>query len=156
MPPNSTWEEDASQPLSAAGSSSILSIARLVDASLQSLSPTPLSGSSSIIIWLLCVFGGVHRLLRALASLDWKVPGFQELLPLGSRRGLSIRGTQAWFPHAWWAPPGPGTEPVSPALAGGRLTSGPQGSPQVYLSVATGLRCVPGSQNWINGSSVIL
>ena len=85
MPPNSTWEEDASQPLSDAGSSSILSIPRLVDASPQSPSPTPLSGSSSIIIWLLCVFGGVHR--RSLAARG---------LSLGSEQGLpSNCGAQA-------------------------------------------------------------
>lgn len=69
--------------------------------------------------------------------------------------GLSIRGTQAWFPHAWWAPPGPGTEPC-PLLAGRILNQWTQGGPQVYSSVTTGLRCIPGSQNWINGSGVIL
>lgn len=84
MPPNSISEEDASQSLSAAGSSSVLSIPLLVDASLQSLSPTPLFGSS-IIIWLLCVFGGVHR--RSLAARG---------LSLGSEQGLpSNCGAQA-------------------------------------------------------------
>ena len=42
MPPNGIWEEDASQPFPAVGSFSVLSIPWLVDASLQSLSPTSL------------------------------------------------------------------------------------------------------------------
>ena len=33
-----------------------------------------------------------------------------------------------------WDPPGPGLEPVSPALAGGFLTAGPPGSPPAVAS----------------------
>ena len=40
---------------------------------------------------------------------------------------LSGCGTQAWFLHATWELPEPGTEPASPTLAGGFLTTGPSG-----------------------------
>ena len=40
-------------------------------------------------------------------------------------QGLSSCGTQAWLPCDKWNPPGPGIEPVSPALAGELLTTGP-------------------------------
>ena len=42
---------------------------------------------------------------------------------------LSSYGTQVWLPHGTWNFPGPGIEPVSPALAGGLLTTGPLGKP---------------------------
>ena len=35
--------------------------------------------------------------------------------------------TQTSLPHSLWDPPRPGIEPVSPALAGGFLTTGPPG-----------------------------
>ena len=42
---------------------------------------------------------------------------------------LSNRGFGALLPLGMWNLPKPGVEPMSPALAGGFLTSGPQGSP---------------------------
>ena len=43
--------------------------------------------------------------------------------------GLSRCGTQAQLLRGMWDLPGPGTEPVSPALAGGFLTTVPPGKP---------------------------
>ena len=40
---------------------------------------------------------------------------------------LSSCGAQASLLHSIWTLPGPGIEPVSPALAGGFLTTGPPG-----------------------------
>ena len=44
-------------------------------------------------------------------------------------RGLSSCGTRASLLHGTWDLPGPGIEPVSPALAGGFLTTAPPGKP---------------------------
>ena len=54
----------------------------------------------------------------------------------GSRaleRRLSSYGTQAQLLHSMWDLPGPGLEPVSPALAGGFLTTAPPGKPGCFL-----------------------
>ena len=40
---------------------------------------------------------------------------------------LSSCGTRALLPRSMWDLPGPGLEPVSPALAGGFLTTAPLG-----------------------------
>ena len=45
-------------------------------------------------------------------------------------RRLSSCGTWAWLLHGMWDLPGPGIEPMSPALAGGFLTTGPPGKSQ--------------------------
>ena len=42
-------------------------------------------------------------------------------------RRLSSCGTKAWSLGGMWNPPGPGLEPVSPALAGGFFSTGPSG-----------------------------
>ena len=42
-------------------------------------------------------------------------------------RGLSSCGTQAQLLRGMWDPPGPGLEPMSPALAGGLSTTAPPG-----------------------------
>ena len=48
-----------------------------------------------------------------------------------STRALELRlsscGTQAYLLHSMWDLPGPGLEPMSPALAGGFLTTAPPG-----------------------------
>ena len=44
-------------------------------------------------------------------------------------RRLSSCGTRAWLLSGMWDLPGPGIEPVSPALAGGFLTTVPPGKP---------------------------
>ena len=41
--------------------------------------------------------------------------------------GLSSRGTWTWLLRGMWNLPGPGVEPVSPALAGGHLSTGQPG-----------------------------
>ena len=43
--------------------------------------------------------------------------------------GFSSCGTWAQLLRGMWDLPGPGHEPVSPALAGGFLTTAPQGKP---------------------------
>lgn len=61
-------------------------------------------------------------------------------------QGLS--SCDAW---AWWDLPGPGIEPTLPALVGGVLTTGPQGSPlfsqfsmlSSHSALTTGLLCAP-------------
>ena len=40
-------------------------------------------------------------------------------------RGLSSGGARAWLLHHMWNLPGPEIEPVSPALAGRFLSTGP-------------------------------
>ena len=42
---------------------------------------------------------------------------------------LSNCGSRAQLLHGMWDLPGPGLEPVSPALAGGFLTTAPPGKP---------------------------
>lgn len=58
------------------------------------------------------------------ASLWW-------LLCCTGSRTLGLSSCDAWpqMPGGMWDLPGPGMEPMSPALAGGFLTPGPQGSP---------------------------
>ena len=46
-------------------------------------------------------------------------------------RRLSNRGSRAQLLHGMWDLPRPGLEPVSPALAGGFLTTAPPGSPDI-------------------------
>ena len=60
----------------------------------------------------------------------------QWLLLLGSVDfrpcGLSSWGPQVWLLCGMWTPPKPGIEPMSPALAGGFLTTGPSGKSSLY------------------------
>ncbi|XDA73429.1 hypothetical protein R6Z07F_003652 [Ovis aries] len=49
-----------------------------------------------------------------------------------SASSFSTCGAQAGPSHGVWSPPGPGTEPVPPASAGGSLTPGPAGSPRGF------------------------
>ena len=48
----------------------------------------------------------------------------------GLECGLSSIGAGAQLLRGKWGPPGPGIEPLSPALAGGFFTTEPPGSPQ--------------------------
>ena len=48
-------------------------------------------------------------------------------------RRLSNCGSRAQPLRGMWDPPGPGLEPVSPALAGGLSTTAPPGKPQDLL-----------------------
>ena len=45
-------------------------------------------------------------------------------------RRLSNCGSQAQLLRSMWDPPGPGLEPVSPALVGGLPTTAPPGKPK--------------------------
>ena len=49
---------------------------------------------------------------------------------------LSSYGARASLLHGMWELPGPGLEPLSPALAGGFLTTAPPGKPSRLLSTA--------------------
>ena len=49
--------------------------------------------------------------------------------PLTVEHRLSSCGARAYLPCRRWDLPGPGIEPVSPALQGGFLTTGPPGKP---------------------------
>ena len=76
----------------------------------------------------------VRGLLIAVASLvaehGLQARGLQQLWLAGSvvvARGLSSCGSRAQLLHDMWDLPGPGLEPVSPALAGGFLTTAPPG-----------------------------
>ena len=50
-------------------------------------------------------------------------------------RGLSNCGSQAQLLRGMWDPPRPGLEPVSPALAGGFLTTAPPGKSLFNLNI---------------------
>ena len=59
------------------------------------------------------------------------------LQSMGSRRvGFSSCGARASLLRAMWVPPGPGLEPVSPALAGRFLTTVPSGKPKLFFSTS--------------------
>ena len=70
--------------------------------------------------------GGYSSLRCAGFSLQW----FLLLRSTGSRRaGFSSCGARAQLVCGMWDLPGPGLKPVSPALAGGFLTTAPPGKP---------------------------
>ena len=69
---------------------------------------------------------------RAWALGTWASAVVPRGLSCGSRAPecrLSSCGTRAQLLRGMWDPPGPGPEPVSPALAGGFLTTVPPGKP---------------------------
>ena len=72
---------------------------------------------------------GYFLLLCAGFSLRWLSCG--RAWTLGA--GFSSCGTQAWLPHSMRDLPRPGMEPMSPALAGRFLTTGPPGKPENQL-----------------------
>ena len=65
-------------------------------------------------------------LLRSTGS---RCAGFSSCGPQALERKLSSCGAQAQLLHGMWDLPGPGPEPVSPALAGRFLTTVPPGKP---------------------------
>ena len=65
----------------------------------------------------------VHRLQQL-----WHV-GFNSCGSWALEHRLSSCGARAQLLHSMWDLPGPGLEPVSPALAGGFLTTAPPGKP---------------------------
>ena len=71
----------------------------------------------------------MHRLLAAVAALvveplDVQLGGCNSQAP---EHQLSSHGSWAYLPCGMWNLPGPGIEPMSLALAGRFLTSGPPG-----------------------------
>ena len=48
-------------------------------------------------------------------------------------RGLNSRSARASLPRGVWNLPGPGIEPMFPALAGGFLTTGPPGKSHIAI-----------------------
>ena len=100
----------------------------------------------SFFFWLHWVFVAAHRLSLVVASGGYsslRCAGFsQRWLLIAEHAGfsscgarasvvvacrLSSCGTRAQLLHGMWDLPGPGLEPVSPALAGGFLTPAPPG-----------------------------
>ena len=82
------------------------------------------------------LFVVVRGLLIAVASLvaehRLQARGLQQLQHTGSwaiECRLSSCGTRAQLLRGMWDLPGPGLKPVSPALAGGFLTTAPPGKP---------------------------
>ena len=67
------------------------------------------------------LFIEVHRLLTVGASLVWGTWAIES--------GLSSYGAWAWLLRGMWDLPRPGIKRMSPALAGGFLTTGPPGKP---------------------------
>ena len=65
---------------------------------------------------------------------------------------FSSCGSPAQLPHGMWDLPGPGSEPVSPAWAGGFLTTGLPGSPSDPLSAPLDLLPLPGSPPSVPGT----
>ena len=72
---------------------------------------------------------GYFLLLCAGFSLRWVSCGRAWTLAAG----FSSCGAQAWLPHSTRDLPRPGMEPMSPALAGRFLTTGPPGEPENQL-----------------------
>ena len=77
----------------------------------------------------------VHRLLIAVASLvaEHRPPG--AWASVVAECGLGSCGTWTYLPCGMWSFPRPGIELVSPALAGGFLTTGPRGKYQHGLYI---------------------
>ena len=113
-----------------------------------------------VYFWLRWVFGAAHRLPLLVASgghsLLW-CAGFSLRRPLllqstGSRhtglsrcglraleRRLSSCGARAQLLRGMWDLPRPGLEPMSPALAGGFLTTAPPGKPEFLKSLESNM-----------------
>ena len=68
--------------------------------------------------------------------------GFSSCGSRALERRLSSCGSQAWLLCGMWDLPGLGLEPVSPALAGGFLTTAPPGKPlnSLLMSLAASRR----------------
>ena len=71
--------------------------------------------------------------LLLLQSTGSRWAGFSSCGTWALERRLSSCGTRAYLLRGMWDLPGPGLEPVSPALAGGFLTTVPLGKSPIYL-----------------------
>ena len=92
---------------------------------------------------LVAVSGGYSSLWCAGFSLRWllllqsmgsRCVGFSSCGSRALEHRLSSCGTWAWLLRGLWDLPGPGLEPVSPALAGKLSTSAPPGKPSIDFS----------------------
>ena len=66
----------------------------------------------------------VHWLLW-MQSMGSRACGLSSCSSPALKRRLTGCVAQAKLPHTMWNPPGPGPEPMTPALAGGFSTTGP-------------------------------
>ena len=69
----------------------------------------------------------MHWLLQ-MQNMGSRARGLQQLQsedPALAARWLNGCGARAKLPHSMWNPPGSGTEPMTPELAGGFSTTGP-------------------------------
>ena len=86
---------------------------------------------------LVAVSGGYSSLRCAGFSLWWLLllqsMGSSSCGTRAPERRLSSCGARAELLHGVWDLPGPGLEPVSPALTGGFLTTAPPGKPHIFL-----------------------
>ena len=73
------------------------------------------------------------RWLLLLWSMGSRCTGFSSFGSRAVEHRLSSCGARAWLLCGMWGLPGPGLEPVSPALAGGFLTTTPPGMPNRYI-----------------------
>ena len=73
------------------------------------------------------LFVAVRGLLIAVVSLCCRAWVLSLRASVVAARGLSSCGALAQLLRGMWDPPGPGLEPVSPALASGFLTTAPPG-----------------------------
>ena len=72
-------------------------------------------------------------LLLAVASLVAEHGLYDAQASTVAALGLSSCGSWAQLPCGMWNLPGPGIESVSPALAGGFLSTGPPGKPTLWF-----------------------
>ena len=77
-----------------------------------------------------------HRLQAHKLQQLWHT-GFSSCGSRAQERRLSSCGTRAQFLRGMWDPPGPGLDPMSPALAGGFLTTAPPGKPHTGSFLVT-------------------
>ena len=80
--------------------------------------------------WLCCAVSSAGE--WGLLSSCGAQASFCSAFSLVAEHGLQSAGSvaKAYSPHGMWDLPGPGIEPVSLALAGGFLTTGPPGKPR--------------------------
>ena len=77
------------------------------------------------------------RLFSSCGAQASRVGGFSCCGAWALEHRLSSCGVWAWLLCGIWDPPGPGIEPMSPALAGGFFTTEPPGKPWISVSVHT-------------------
>ena len=84
--------------------------------------------------WLWCT-GFSSRWLLLLRSTGSRLVGFSSCGSRALERRLGICGARAWLLRGMWDLPGPGLKPMSPALAGGFLTTVPPGkAPFLFMA----------------------